>query len=80
MKFKLSTTELFYPYKEDREKLEKIGFTFEPYNAPHYFCITTKNPTIDINTTDELVEFVKEYGKIIVDTDGWIEIYNDYRE
>ena len=42
--------------------------------------------TIEINTLEELINFVKKYGTIIIDDSGEksvpfeIEIYDDYRE
>lgn len=38
-------------------------------------------PTIQINTLDELMKLVQSVNsQIIIDNDNWIEIYDNYRE
>lgn len=77
MEFILSTSGYFYPEKEEREKLESIGFTFKPSDSQGYTI--DGEPTIKIETLQELIDFSNEWGQIIV-SDGHIEIYDDYRE
>lgn len=51
-------------------------------------CHRTMKTTIeciDVETLEELCAITKEYGKIVFGTniedfDGWIEVYDDYRE
>lgn len=73
MKFNLSTSGWSYSEQDEISRLEKLGFTFGPRKY------IAGEPTIEINTLDELMEFVKEYGQIVLDIDT-IEIYDDYRE
>ena len=77
MTFELLTSGYFYPKKEDRDKLSKLGFTFKPSDYNDF--IIQGNPNIEINSLEELIEFSDNYGEIIV-TKKSIEIYNDYRE
>lgn len=77
MEFTVTTSGYFYPNKEIRTELEKIGFTFK---QSHYGVVTIEgNPTVEIKDLNELIQFVDEWGRIIVG-DGTIEIYDDYRE
>lgn len=78
MEFELSTSGYFYPQKERREKLEKLGFTFKPSDYKG-FTIEGK-PTITINSLEELMEFINSMNDEIIVGDGSIEIYDDYRE
>jgi hypothetical protein len=64
MKFTLTTDKYFYPEKEEREKLEKLGFTFKPSDY-YEFCVTNHQPTIEINSLEELVALAEEYGDLI---------------
>jgi len=92
MKFKLSTTHFAYS-KEEAEKLEKIGFKFEAFESreenkyyQHLLHRMDHNPEIEFKTFEELMEFVKTYGRIIITTDydsdegKNIELYDSYRE
>lgn len=92
MKYAIKTSKYFYQDKEEMEQLEKLGFTFEKteYNSS-VVCLETlktktvpdylicENPVLEIDSIEELADFVKEYGQIVLDTDT-IEIYNYYRE
>jgi hypothetical protein len=79
MKFKIDTSGFFYSV-EEAKKLEDLGFTFEKYEyRGHQFHKTSKLIEIEINSLDELLKFVKEYGPIILKEDE-IEIYDNYRE
>lgn len=77
MKFNLTMSKAFFN-ENDIEDYKKIGFKFEK-DGLDYYCIRNLNLTIEINTLEELINFVKTYGKIVFCEDG-IEIYNDYRE
>jgi len=80
MKFKLEVSGYSYPNKEDRERLKKIGFSFEKQEnmGIEWFRIKGE-PEIEINSLEELIEFSNTHGEIIV-KDGCIEIYDDCRE
>ena len=77
MKFELSTSKYFYPDKNERIELSKLGFTFRPSEYKKYVIEGT--PEIEINSLEELIEFSKEFGELIIE-DKSIEIYNGYRE
>ena len=77
MEFTVTTSGYFYPNKERRTELEKIGFTFKPSDYK-YFTIEGE-PTVEIKDLNELIQFADKWGEIIVG-DGAIEIYDDYRE
>ena len=77
MEFTLRTSGYFYPEKERRIELEKIGFTFNPSD---YLGFTISGePTVEIKDLNELIQFAEKWDGIIVDK-GTIEIYDDYRE
>lgn len=86
MKFKLRTSQYFYPEKEDRDALSKLGFTFTPCEFEEFRI--EGSPKIEINTLEELIAFVEKYGDIIIFDNHYnpdeniidIEIYNDHRE
>jgi len=80
MKFKLETSG--YLYKDtDREKLSKLGFEFEPHKFMEYQWKKKENINleIEINSLDQLVEFMGKWGSLILSPDT-IEIYDDYKE
>jgi hypothetical protein len=87
MKFTVTTTDYIYNIDE-AEKLMGLGFEFEGSSNASRLRITTKDPEIEINTIDELMEFVKKFGDIVVseplfpekDANPKIEIYDGYRE
>ena len=79
VKYKLETAGYYYA-QEDAEKLETLGFEFEPSK----FRKELEQPygqtvEIEISTMEELAEFVEQWGRIIVDRDT-ITIYDDYVE
>ena len=82
MKFKLTTSAYFYK-DEDKAKLETLGFAFTPTkeNYERVFGQWRRrgDSSIDINTLEELIAFIREWGCVVVDERG-IEIYDDYRE
>lgn len=79
MKFELQATSLRKLNEFDKEK---FGFKKDEdgdYIGPWH--IDFEPPIIEINTLEELVEFGKKYGTLILRAkDSEIEIYNDYRE
>jgi hypothetical protein len=80
MQFKLKTAGNFYPDVSSRAKLEKLGFKFEPSDYKEYMKADLDDePTIEITTLDELMDFIKEYGSIVLDEDC-LTIYDDYLE
>lgn len=78
MKFTLSTSADCYT-KDAAAKLEKLGFKFEESQENDKFIDYLHEPTININTLDELVAFSVEWGKLVFSPNS-IEIYDDYRE
>lgn len=79
MKLNLFTVGDFYD-KEDKEKLEKLGFVFTktPSHVISYFANGTDieftinksmHPTIEINSIEELMELINNYGSVIISTD-----------
>ena len=93
MKFNLSTSNYLYNDK-DKKRLEKLGFVFDKeLKAPHieegkkwYMddYDVEQHIIIEINTLEELLEFQKNYGQLIIGGNGedgfWLEIYDGYRE
>lgn len=83
MKFAISTTGIFYEDKSKRDKLTKLGFTFEDNYKNH--MITEDEIFIEINNLYELLELSKNYGELVIhscydEEIPTIEIYDDYRE
>ena len=87
MKFKLTTAESFYTDKE-KEKYSEFNFDFKevanpyPREAKWYINPDEKEYFIEINSLEELIEFVNKYGRIIIDEVGGYEIriYDGYNE
>jgi hypothetical protein len=90
MKFSLSTVEHYYN-KEDMEKLSKLGFKFKFLdesciwnpNDLGEFEILDSEPSIEINSLEDLLNFSREYGSVILNTNTIddvpkIEIYDGY--
>jgi hypothetical protein len=75
MKFTLSTSGNFYPNETERDKLINLGFVFVKSDYKKYIK-TSFNPTIEINSLNDLIKFADEYGEIII-YNGHIEIYDD---
>ena len=76
MKFELITTESVYN-EDEIEELKPLGFEFNFKNGGYWK--TNKEVSIEINSIDELMDFIKQYGRIVIE-DNTIEIYDDYRE
>jgi len=75
MKFKLSNS-MHFPDADYAKKLKTLGFKIKKNNYVDY----DQDATIEINTLEDLMSFVKEWGPIIVKENDEIEIYDDYRE
>lgn len=100
MKANLSTSGYFYGqrwHEEDRARLGRLGFTFKEHDpgedgirfTGHTYpeLAIQGSPTIEIATLEDLVAFVREHGRIVLEVcdgdDGPgldIEIYDDHRE
>jgi pectin methylesterase-like acyl-CoA thioesterase len=83
MTFRLTTAGCFYS-AEQAEKLSRLGFKLQQTCEPTAYrfgdwYMPNGQATIEINTLDELMEFVKEWGDIVL-SEGNIQIYDDYRE
>lgn len=93
MKFELST--VAYSYNEERaERLKKLGFSFRRLtmsmrcSEERAYGKLSPNPTIEFENLQELVDFCKQWGNIVItsyiDPNGKevnsLEIYDDYRE
>jgi len=68
MVFTLSTSKYFYPNEKERNRLEKLGFSFKSSDYKDFMIVG--HPTVEINTVEELVKFAEEYDNIIIDADG----------
>jgi hypothetical protein len=86
MKFNLTTAGNFYSDPEQIRKLEALGFGFvlEVEDKTSLFSegdkyLSSGETEIEINTLEELINFSKEWGKLVV-SEGELEIYDDYRE
>jgi len=83
MKFEITTTSYDYD-KKDSDKLKSLGFEFKTEshtNLKGYERYSKKDKKVfkEINSIDELMEFVKQYKKVII-YENTIEIYDNYRE
>jgi len=80
MKFKLHTAGHFYN-KSDKTDLEQLGFTFRKtqISGRDYALNNVNDAYIELNNIDELMQFIKKWGRVVVDKDSII-IYDDYLE
>lgn len=87
MKLKLITSGRFYE-EDDKVNLEKLGFKFKTTKEMYgketikkwYLEKDDDSPIyIEINSIEELMNFVREWGNVIISCDE-IEIYDNYRE
>ena len=81
-----------YYNREEMEKLKKLGFEFnEDVEPPSWHGREWKGgchekaggfeiPPVELNTIEELLEFMNEYGDIIIEDLYKITIYDDYVE
>ena len=71
--------------KEHADKLKQLGFKVKKETKPiykrygDYYIEENRAGSITINTLNELMDFIKAYGKIVLD-ENTIEIYDGYRE
>lgn len=86
MKFHIDSTGLFYDKKEDRDRLQKLGFKFEPDStfSPdkiHMRKVSQNKDSgylyIEINNLEELLKFIDKHGSIICHGSSII-IFDDY--
>ena len=84
MIFNLRTAESFYS-KNLIKEYESLGFEFTVTknvwigDNNKYYKDSDVEPTIEFNTLEELMEFQKEWGMLVI-TEDTIEIYDGYRE
>ncbi|MHA1185943.1 MAG: hypothetical protein ACTSSK_03575 [Candidatus Heimdallarchaeota archaeon] len=82
MKFKLTISQTNFNKKE-MEEFKELGLEFRKMKnlgrVFYYNGYSEGESEIEINTLEELMEFIKEWGQVIIDEKG-IEIYNTYRE
>lgn len=81
MRFKLSEAKIWNTDEEKRE-LERYGFKFsydkhEEWSDEVWY--REEDGFIDISSLEELLDFVKKWGDIVLSEDKII-IYNDYLE
>jgi hypothetical protein len=79
MKFELETVGDFYS-EENKTPLEQLGFKFENVGKPYYFQKLKTEQTIELNSLEELMDFINKYGKVIIEEDNCIYLYDDYCE
>jgi hypothetical protein len=81
MKFKIITTHFFYQNRNRRNQLEELGFEF--YRSKDGYYLIQGVPSIEINTLEELIQFIKEYEcdrcEIII-SDEYIKIRDEDAE
>ncbi len=78
MRFRLRTAGRFYSDEEERKRLSKLGFQFVPLGQ--YTFLIEGTGTVEINTLEELLAFLKEFGSIIVEDYDSLIIYDHYIE
>lgn len=82
MKFIVSTSGNFYN-SESIKSLKELGFKFSDYTKlddERTNYMENDEVFIEINNLDELLEFQKKFGDLIISEDNKLEIYDDYRE
>ena len=77
MKFKLKTSQSFYPSQSLHK--EMIDFGYEPKDSDFDEWLAKGQTTIELNSLEELLELSKRHGELIIDGET-IEIYDDCRE
>lgn len=79
MIFILNTTSRIYVDHYDINKLEELGFSFvEDEEVPGFYIIKGE-PSIEIKTLAELMQFMHKYGDLVLTANCHIEIYDNYR-
>ena len=94
-KFRLTTSaSLYREYDEQIGKLKELGFEFEQYipdfgRLPGLMVFAPSGiaeykiigePTIEIQTMEDLMKFKEKFGELILRDGDLLEIYNDYTE
>lgn len=80
MTFKVRSTSRWHDEGviKDYPVLHNFGFKFEKGLAVDDPDMI---PTIQLNSLEELMKFMQSVGnELVIDKDGWIEIYDGYRE
>lgn len=84
MKFVLTTSANLYDNSRQRKKYAEVGFVFNLSEEKHFIrgrIDSDIKPEIEIDTLEELLNFVEEFGDIIIKENGKeIEIYDSYHE
>ena len=80
MTFKVRSTNRWHDEDviKDYPVLHNFGFKFEKG-----FAVGDPDmvPTIQLNSLEELMKFMQSVkSELVIDSDGWIEIYDGYRE
>lgn len=81
MKFKVELAKRFYSLNNNYEnnevnKLQELGFKFVDTRFNNSKRLINDNEVeIEINTLDDLILFIKRYGKIVIDNNSII-IFN----
>jgi len=85
-----STTCDSYPtgkrFLESLGKLKKLGFEFSLEDGLHWdysdsvWIKRNEFVEVEFHTAQDLLDFAKEYGEIIITSEGTLEIYDDHRE
>lgn len=72
MRFKLRTVADYYN-ELDRERMVRLGFTMTTNGDARYgmhdALVKSGDPEIDVDSIEELMEFVLEHGDVIVSAD-----------
>ncbi len=79
MKFRLDMAKNFEDNDKEKERLESLGFKAVPSRFRAWYFRKNERIKIEINSLDELMDFIKEWGTIVLDKDT-LTIYNDYLE
>ena len=69
MKFQLRTVESFYPKKEERKRLKKLGFFFErgeEEKGTEFEYHINGIPEIELHSLEDLIKFSKSQGHAII--------------
>lgn len=82
MRFNLYKTSDFTPKKKpiDDPRVKEVGHVYDIEDYPNKDRIWCKIYTIDINTIDELLEFIDKYGRVIIAESIKDMGYYDYLE
>ena len=81
MKYKLSQAK-YWVDDAEKDELEKLGFSFTKGKGVYESLgqwVISGDPEVEINTLEDLNDFVKTYGEIVL-RENSITIYNDYLE